>query len=105
MIRTHPHGPSTSRLRWQRSPTCFDVKARLEAGGIEVVGPTDHKLFQSINFVDLSGHRVEIAANIATAAMMQWLDEVKWQMRDEFDLSKRPPRYASWLPDGGDAKN
>jgi lactoylglutathione lyase len=52
----------------------LDVKASLEADGIEVVGPTDHKLFQSIYFFDPSGHRVELAANTATAAMTQRLD-------------------------------
>ena len=37
------------------------TKARLEADGIEVVGPTDHALFQSIYFFDPSGHRLELA--------------------------------------------
>jgi len=83
----------------------LDVKASLEADGIDVVGPTDHKLFQSIYFFDPSGHRVELAANTATAAMTQRLDEVKWQMLDEFDLSKRAPRHASWLHDGSDANH
>jgi catechol 2,3-dioxygenase-like lactoylglutathione lyase family enzyme len=82
----------------------LEVKARLQADGIEVVGPTDHKLFQSIYFFDPSGHRVELAAVVVSAAMAQRLDEVKWQMLDEFDLSKRAPRHASWLHDGGDAK-
>jgi catechol-2,3-dioxygenase len=33
------------------------TKARLQAAGIEVVGPTDHTIFKSIYFFDPNGHR------------------------------------------------
>jgi catechol 2,3-dioxygenase-like lactoylglutathione lyase family enzyme len=37
------------------------TKARLEAAGIEVIGPTDHTIFKSIYFFDPNGHRLELA--------------------------------------------
>ena len=36
------------------------AKARVEARGIEVVGPTDHGIFKSIYFFDPNGHRLEM---------------------------------------------
>lgn len=78
----------------------MDTKARLEADGIDVIGPTDHTLFQSIYFFDPSGHRLELAANTATPKMNQLLDEVKWQMLEEWDQTKRAPQHARWMHDG-----
>lgn len=73
------------------------VKARLEAEGIDVVGPTDHTLFKSIYFFDPNGHRVELAADTSSPDMMQKLDAVKWEMLDEWSRTKRAPRHADWL--------
>jgi catechol 2,3-dioxygenase-like lactoylglutathione lyase family enzyme len=73
------------------------TKARLEGAGIEVVGITDHTIFQSIYFFDPSGHRVELAADTATPEMSRRLDEVKWAMLDEWDRTKRAPRHAAWM--------
>lgn len=78
----------------------MDTKARLEADGIDVIGPTDHTLFQSIYFFDPSGHRLELAANTATPKMNQLLDDVKWQMLEEWDQTKRAPQHARWMHDG-----
>jgi len=58
----------------------MQTKARLEADGIDVVGPTDHTIFKSIYFFDPSGHRLELAANTGTPLMSTRLDEVKWDM-------------------------
>jgi len=76
------------------------TKSRLEAAGIEVIGPTDHAIFQSIYFFDPNGHRLELAANTATADMMQRLDEVKQPMLDEWTRTKRAPRHAAWMHEG-----
>lgn len=73
------------------------VKARLEQEGIEVVGVTDHVIFKSIYFFDPNGHRLELAADTATADMQARLDEVKWAMLDEWAQTRRAPRHASWL--------
>ena len=76
------------------------VKAKMEADGIEVIGPTDHTIFQSIYFRDPSGHRLELAADTATPKMNQMLDEVKWDMLNEWDRTKKAPTHARWMHDG-----
>jgi catechol 2,3-dioxygenase-like lactoylglutathione lyase family enzyme len=76
------------------------AKQRLEAAGIEVLGITDHTIFQSIYFFDPSGHRIELAADTATPEMMKRLDEVKWQMLDEWSLTRRAPKHATWMHAG-----
>jgi lactoylglutathione lyase len=76
------------------------TKARLEADGIEVVGPTDHTIFKSIYFFDPSGHRLELAANTGTPKMAKMLDEVKWEMLNEWARTKKAPQHARWMHDG-----
>ena len=80
--------------------TMLKVKAKMEADGIEVIGPTDHTIFQSIYFRDPSGHRLELAADTATPKMNQMLDEVKWDMLNEWDRTKKAPEHARWMHDG-----
>ena len=77
--------------------TLIATKARLEAAGIEVLGPTNHTIFKSIYFFDPNGHRLELAANTATPEMMKKLDEVKWDMLNEWDKTKRAPKHAAWM--------
>jgi len=73
------------------------TRARLQAAGIDVIGPTDHTLFQSIYFFDPNGHRLELAANTATPDMLRKLDEVKWDMLDEWARTRRAPKHAAWM--------
>ena len=80
--------------------TLLAAKQRLEAGGVEVLGPTDHTIFKSIYFFDPNGHRLELAANTGTPAMMNKLDEVKWDMLEEWARTKRAPKHAAWMHDG-----
>ena len=42
-----------------------DMKARLEANGVEVLGITDHHIFHSIYFFDPNGVRLELTAQLA----------------------------------------
>jgi catechol 2,3-dioxygenase-like lactoylglutathione lyase family enzyme len=74
-----------------------EVKARLEAKGIEVIGPTDHTIFRSIYFFDPNGHRLELAADTATTEMSRKLDAVKWDMLEEWSRTRRAPRHAAWM--------
>ncbi len=76
------------------------AKTRLEAAGIDVVGVTDHTIFKSIYFFDPSGHRLELACNTATAAMAKALDDVKWEMLNEWEQTKKAPKHAAWMHDG-----
>ncbi|GAA4417156.1 VOC family protein [Acidovorax lacteus] len=78
----------------------LEVKARLEASGIEVVGPTNHTIFKSIYFFDPNGHRLELAADCGTPEMYARLDEVKWDMLNEWAATRRAPTHAAWMHDG-----
>ena len=74
-----------------------ETKERLQSKGIEVIGVTDHVIFKSIYFRDPNGHRVELAAPTATAEMNRKLDEVKWDMLNEWAQTKQAPKHAAWL--------
>lgn len=87
-------------LKVDSMDTLMATKAKLEAGGVKVVGPTDHTLFKSIYFFDPNGHRLELAADCATPQMFQKLDDVKWEMLEEWSRTKRAPRHAAWMHDG-----
>jgi lactoylglutathione lyase len=80
--------------------TLLKAKARLEANGIEVIGPTDHTIFKSIYFFDPNGHRLELAADTGTPKMAEMLNEVKWDMLEEWSKTKRAPKHAAWMHDG-----
>ena len=73
------------------------AKARLEAAGIAVVGPTEHTIFKSIYFFDPNGHRLELAVDTATPEMNAKLDSVKWAMLEEWSRTKRAPKHAAWM--------
>ena len=73
------------------------TKAKLEASGIDVIGITDHTIFQSIYFFDCNGHRLELAADTATIDQMQNLDDVKWAMLEEWSRTRRAPKHAAWM--------
>ncbi|WP_417820986.1 VOC family protein [Terasakiella sp.] len=75
----------------------MEIKKKMEADGINVVGPTDHTLFQSIYFYDPNGHRLELAANTDTPDMHKKLDDVKWDMLEEWAKTKRAPQHAQWM--------
>jgi len=48
----------------------LDMKARLEAHGVEVLGVTDHHIFHSIYFFDPNGIRLELTAQLADEFQM-----------------------------------
>ena len=77
-----------------------EAKKRLEADGIEVIGITDHTIFKSIYFFDPNGHRLELVADTATPEQMKQLDDVKWEMLEEWDRTKQAPTHARWMHDG-----
>ena len=73
------------------------AKARLQAAGIEVVGVTDHTIFKSIYFFDPNGHRLELACDVGTPDMYRKLDDVKWEMLEEWSKTRRAPKHAAWM--------
>jgi catechol 2,3-dioxygenase-like lactoylglutathione lyase family enzyme len=77
--------------------TLLAAKAKLEANGVDVLGPTNHTIFKSIYFFDPNGHRLELATNTGTPEMYKTLDEVKWDMLNEWSKTKRAPKHAAWM--------
>jgi len=73
------------------------TKERLEAGGIDVLGPVNHGIFDSIYFFDPNGHRLELACNKGTPEDLERLREVADDMLEEWSRTKRAPRHAAWL--------
>jgi lactoylglutathione lyase len=87
-------------LKVDSMETLLAAKDKLVACGVEVLGPVDHTIFKSIYFFDPSGHRLELAADCGTPEMMKKLDEVKWDMLEEWSQTKRAPKHAAWMHDG-----
>lgn len=80
--------------------TLLATKEKLQADGLDVIGPTDHALFKSIYFFDPNGHRLELACNTVRKGMLEALDEVKWEMLEEWAKTKKAPKHAAWMHDG-----
>lgn len=72
-------------------------KEKAIAAGLDVIGPTDHGIFQSVYFFDPNGHRLELAYHTGTQAQHNMLTEVAREMLDEWDETKKAPRQAAWL--------
>ncbi len=65
------------------------AKQRLQDMGIEVLGPADHRICQSIYFRDPSGHRLELAFPTQTAAMTAALRNSAEAMLGQWAKTKR----------------
>jgi len=76
------------------------AKKRLEDAGHDVLGPVDHTIIQSIYFHDPSGHRIELTVNTSTPEMERKLDAVKWDMLNEWAITRKAPSHARWMHDG-----
>jgi catechol 2,3-dioxygenase-like lactoylglutathione lyase family enzyme len=78
--------------------TLIRYKHHLESVGIDVVGVTDHGIFHSIYFFDPNGHRLELTHRDPQEQMqLQALDQVKWDMLEQWSQTKRAPRHAAFL--------
>ena len=73
------------------------AKERIIAQGVDVLGPTNHGIFQSIYFRDPNGHRLELATNTQTAEEMKMLHDVAPAMLEEWSRTKKAPQHAAWL--------
>lgn len=98
--RNTPEWVQHMALKVESVEKLLEMKERLLAAGIDVLGPTDHTIFKSIYFFDPNGHRVELAADCGTPEMYKKLDEVKWEMLDEWSKTRRAPQHARWMHDG-----
>ena len=77
-------------LRVKDMKTLMAYKRKLEKRGIEVLGPTDHTICQSIYFFDPSGHRLELAVDTTTPAMTKKLAAASRPMLKEWSKTRKP---------------
>jgi catechol 2,3-dioxygenase-like lactoylglutathione lyase family enzyme len=78
------------------------AKSRIEGMGIEVLGPVNHTIFQSIYFFDPNGHRIELAANTVRPGMLEELKRVAPDMIEEWSRTKKAPQHAAWVHGTGE---
>jgi lactoylglutathione lyase len=62
-----------------------------------VLGPIDHGFCKSIYFHDLSGHRLEFAANKLTFKMIERLSEAAQPMLEEWTRTHKVVRHSAWV--------
>lgn len=65
------------------------AKRKMEGMGIEVLGPVDHGICQSIYFHDPNGHRLELALPTVTPEMDKTLRESAEPMLEAWSRTKR----------------
>ena len=84
-------------LEVQDQRALLSAKAHIQDQGVEVLGPVNHGIFQSIYFFDPNGHRIELVANTGTDEQMRRLNDVAPAMLKEWSQTKRAPAHAAWL--------
>ena len=99
MDRDHNTPPWVQHIAFQVADykTLVAAKAHIESEGIDVLGPTNHGIFQSIYFFDPNGHRLELVANTNTQDQLDELKRVAPAMLEEWSQTKKAPRHAAWL--------
>ncbi len=75
----------------------LDAKQQLQEAGLDVLGPVDHGLFDSIYFFDPNGHRLEFAVDKGSDTDRARAQAVADEMLEEWSRTKRAPRQAAWL--------
>lgn len=73
------------------------AKAHLQSLGIDVIGPTNHELFQSIYFFDPNGHRIELAADTPQPGLLEKMRELAPEMLTAWTQSKTTLKHAAFL--------
>lgn len=100
--RNTPEWVQHLALKVESLDALLAAKESLQAGGIDVLGPTHHTLFQSIYFFDPNGHRIELACSTHRTDLEERLDTVKWEMLNEWAETKKAPQHARWMHDGSE---
>ncbi len=75
----------------------MDMKARAESADLEIIGPTDHSMFQSIYFFDPNGHRLEFAYNTGMIEKLPELKDLAADMLETWNQGKKTVRHAAFL--------
>ena len=78
-------------LKVKDMDTLLAYKKRLEDKGVPVIGPTDHKICQSIYFFDPNGHRLELAVDTSDTISLPDLKNRAQAVLEEWSRTKRAP--------------
>ncbi|MDB5713946.1 MAG: hypothetical protein JWO15_1343 [Sphingomonadales bacterium] len=70
---------------------------RLKEYGVDVIGPIDHHIFQSVYFHDPDGHRLELTYRTETPEAMKELGDLAIPMLQEWSESKQVSDKAAWV--------
>ncbi|WP_138381090.1 VOC family protein [Luteithermobacter gelatinilyticus] len=95
--RNTPEWVQHIAFRVKDMDTLLQAKKDLEDAGIEVVGPTNHEIIQSIYFFDPNGHRIELTTVTATEEMLQELKRLGPEMLEEWSRTRKAVKHAAWL--------
>ena len=82
----------------------LEKKGKLEAAGVDVIGPTNHGFCQSIYFFDPNGHRLELTVRTETPEMMEKLKSTSEEMLNEWTKTKTVQKQAAWVHEAGAAE-
>ncbi|MBC8239718.1 MAG: VOC family protein [Alphaproteobacteria bacterium] len=77
--------------------TLLIAKARIEASGLDVLGPIDHMLFKSIYFFDPNGHRLELATNTGDPGNWKRAADAAPAMLDAWNKNGSTGDLGSWF--------
>ena len=69
----------------------LEKKAKLEAAGVDVIGPTDHGFCKSIYFHDPSGHRLELTTDAEDDELRAKLLSSAHSILDHWDQHRVAP--------------
>ena len=78
-------------LRVDTMDELLAYKARLQAAGVKVIGPTDHTICQSIYFFDPSGHRLELAVDTSERVSASEQKQRADALLKEWNRTKKAP--------------
>ena len=82
----------------------LEKKSKLEAAGVDVIGPTNHGFCKSIYFFDPNGHRLELTVRTETPEMMERLSSSSAEMLEEWTKTKAVQKQAAWIHGAGAAE-
>ena len=93
-MRLDPNTPEWVQhlaLRVEDMDTLHRCKTRLAEAGVEVLGPVDHTICQSIYFFDPSGHRLELTVATSSPELDRRLASEAPGLLEEWTRTKRAP--------------
>lgn len=92
-----PHWVQHIALEMENADTLMAAVEKLKSYGVEVIGPIDHHIFQSVYFHDPDGHRLELTYRTETPEAIKQLSEVAEPMLREWAETRTVSDKAAWV--------